>query len=352
MARLTNGIGGISRRGFLSSGSASLAAFLMPHPLSSVPHEARSSSARPAPVRRDVSFSSSGAELRGWLYTPHAEGRWPLVVMAHGYSATRGMTTDKYAEVLCDSGAAVLLFDHRGFGASGGEPRRQINTWIQARGYLDALAFARTRAEVDPTRIALWGDSLSAGVALVAAAIDPRVAALIVQVPALGATLPPPDPDGALFRALRDTVLTGNVEPKPEEIDGPMPVVSDDPVRRPSALQPLTAYRWFIEYGGRFGSGWVNDVTRARPKTPAPWHPGLCARHVSCPSLFIVSPQDEMPGAVPAVTRDAFDQISAPKQWVDVEGGHFGLLYFPSPEFERASSVQSRFLADHVLRRR
>lgn len=29
--------------------------------------------------------------------------------------------------------------------------------------------------------------------------------------------------------------------------------------RRPSALQPLTAYRWFIEYGGRFATGWVND---------------------------------------------------------------------------------------------
>jgi len=40
-----------------------------------------------------------------------------------------------------------------------------------------------------------------------------------------------------------------------------MPVVSDNQVRRPSPLQPLTAYRWFIEYGGRLGTQWVNDVT-------------------------------------------------------------------------------------------
>src|SRR5688572_12267028 len=105
--------------------------------------------------------------------------------MTHGFSSTRPMTTDKYAEVFGAGGAAVLLYDHRGFGGSGGEPRRQINPWIQARGYLDALAFARTLPDMDPVRIAVWGDSLSAGVALVVAAIDPRIAALVVQVPAL-----------------------------------------------------------------------------------------------------------------------------------------------------------------------
>jgi hypothetical protein len=36
----------------------------------------------------------------------------------------------------------------------------------------------------------------------------------------------------------------------------------------PRALQPLTAYRWFIEYWGRLATGWVNDLTRPQPKTP------------------------------------------------------------------------------------
>lgn len=125
-----------------------------------------------------------------------------------------------------------------------------------------------------------------------------------------------------------------------------MPVVSDDQVRRPSALGPLTAYRWFIEYGGRFGSGWVNDVTRAQPKTSVPWHAGLCAAHISCPTLFAVSPDDEMPGAVPAVARDAFDKLLGPKEWIDIDGGHFGLLYHPSDEFDRASSAQAQFFTE------
>lgn len=339
----------MTRRRFLSSSSASAGALVvMSNPVLASP-VAASSQANAAPGRRDVTFSSQGVQLRGWFYEPEAPPPWPLVVMAHGYSATRQMTADKYAEVLGSAGAAVLLFDHRGFGASDGQPR-QINTWIQARGYLDAIAFARRDANVDGSRIAVWGDSLSGGVALVVAAVESSVAALVVQVPALGSAIPPADPDGTLFRTLRETVLTGAVEPtSPDEIDGPMPVVSDDPIRRPAALPPLTAYRWFIEYGGRFGSGWMNDVTRARPKTPVAWLPALCAAHVSCPSLFVVSPQDEMSGAVPEVSRNAFDNIRAEKEWVEIDGGHFGLLFFPSPEFEHASSVQARFVARYLV---
>lgn len=300
-------------------------------------------------MRQDVTFSSEGADLSGWLYMPDSGPPWPLVVMAHGFSATRHMTADKYAEVFHKAGLAVLLYDHRGFGDSGGEPRQQLNPWIQARGYRDAISYARSVEGVDVSRVAIWGDSFSGGVALAVAGMDERVAALVVQVPAIGRELPPADPDGSLYRALKETILWGAVEPSSEgEVQGPMPVVSDDQVRRPSALQPLTAYRWFIEYGGRFATGWVNDLTRAQPKTPVAWHSGLCARHVSCPSLFLVSPHDEMAGASPAVARDAYEKLAGPREWIEVGGGHFGLLYFPSEEFEWASSAQARFLAEHL----
>lgn len=57
------------------------------------------------------------------------------MIMAHGFSATiNGMTADRYAEVFHNTGFAVLLYDHRNFGISDGDPRQQINPWIQARG--------------------------------------------------------------------------------------------------------------------------------------------------------------------------------------------------------------------------
>jgi pimeloyl-ACP methyl ester carboxylesterase len=299
----------------------------------------------------ELQFTSENAALSGTFYTPAGAPPWPLVVMAHGFSATRAMTADKYAAVLRSAGLAVLLYDHRGFGRSGGEPRLQINPWVQARGYRDAITFGATLKGVDASRIGIWGDSFSGGVALAVAAIDRRVAALVIQVPAIGTELPPSDPEGALCRAFEQTLLTGHVEPSAEEVDGPMPVVSDDQARRPSALKPMTAYRWFSEYGGHAGSGWVNEITRARPRTPVAWHAALCASKVTCPSLFMVAPDDEMPASMPTVARNAFEKLSGPKEWVDIEGGHFGLLYHPSPIFEQAASAQARFFARHLARR-
>jgi fermentation-respiration switch protein FrsA (DUF1100 family) len=301
-------------------------------------------------MMQDVKFKSEGVELSGWLYIPGSQPPWPIVVMAHGYSATRRhMTAENYAEVFQARGLAVLLYDHYGFGDSGGEPRLQVNTWRQARGFIDAVTYISDLEDVNADRIALWGDSLAGAIAAAVAGIDDRIAALVVQVPAFGSGLPPEDPDGSLYRAFKETILSGDIEPSREEVEGPMPVVSDDQVRRPSALTPLTAYRWFIEYGGHLGSKWVNDVTRARPNTAAPWHPGLTAGHITCPSLFIVSPEDEMPGAVPAVARDTYNKIAGSKEWFEIGGGHFGLVYFPSTEFAEASSAQAHFLSKHLI---
>ena len=304
-----------------------------------------------ASTRRDVTFRSGTAELRGWLYLPAGRPRFSLVIMSHGFSATRRMTADQYAEHFRAAGLAVLLYDHRGFGDSGGEPRLQINPWVQAREYLDAFAYARTLPEIDGEHIGLWGDSFSGGVALAVAGIDHRVAALVIQVPAIGSELPPDDPDGARRKLFEETILAGPIEPSgPDEVEGPMPVVSEDQVRRPSALTPLTACRWFMEYGGRPGSGWVNEVTRARPKTRAPWQPALAAAAVTCPAQFLVSPDDEMRGSRPAVARAAYEKIAGEKEWIDIEGGHFGLIYVPSPEFNRAVREQTRFFLQHIGR--
>jgi hypothetical protein len=45
-----------------------------------------------------------------------------------------------------------------------------------------------------------------------------------------------------------------------------------------------------------------------------------------------------------SVARQAYDLIPGPKQWYDIPGGHFGLLYCPSELFDEASRVQTEFL--------
>jgi pimeloyl-ACP methyl ester carboxylesterase len=298
---------------------------------------------------RIVEFPSEGATLRGRLYVRERASRHlPGVVMAHGTSATITMVADRYAEMLYEAGFAVLLYDHRSFGLSGGEPRQQINPWVQMRGYRDAITFMETLPGIDATRIAIWGDSYSAGQVIAVGAIDARVGAIVAQVPACGSQPPPDDPDGSLFAAIRETLLNGDVCGSPETTIGPLPVVSFDQLGTPSLLTPISAYRWFIEYGGRHGTNWLNWVTRVMPTTPAPYHPGLCAPHLQAPILFMIAPEDEMPGSHPAVSRLAFAAAPAPKELFEIGGGHFGLLYYPSELFDQASRVQRDFLIRYL----
>ena len=74
------------------------------------------------------------------------------------------------AEVFAAAGVSALLFDHRNLGASGGEPRQEINPWVQCRGYRDAIDFASMLADHDPARIGIWGDSFSGGEVFLVAA--------------------------------------------------------------------------------------------------------------------------------------------------------------------------------------
>lgn len=320
-------------------------------PLSNSPSVGQGAVAsRSSPTVEDVTFPSQGASLRGLLFLPEDSGtRPPIVIMAHGTTATVRMVTDRYAEAFARAGLAVLLYDHRNLGRSGGEPRQEINPWIQCRGYLDAIRFAQTLDGIDPTRLALWGDSYSAGEVIVVGAVDDRVKAIVAQCPVCGAEMPSHEPSRANFEAVREILLRGDVSGSPETTIGPMPVVSPDQAGTPSLLPPIQAFRWFVDYGGRAGTHWINRVTRCVPDTAVPYNPVLCAPYVRAPILMMVAPEDEMLHANYEVASFAYDLMPEPKEWYDIRDGHFGLLYYPGEVFEEASRRQIEFLRRRLL---
>lgn len=299
---------------------------------------------------RAVEFTSEGATLRGFLITA-ASGSVPrpCVVLGHGTSATVQMVAIEYARSFARAGLAALIYDHRNLGFSDGEPRGEINPWVQCRGFVDALTFAEVQPEVDPSRLALWGDSFAGGEVLLVAACDPRPKAVIAQTPSLGATVPEVEPSEEALRLTRETLLGGDVSGGLAHTTGPLPVVSFDPASVPSLLLPIQAFRWFIDWGGRPGSGWVNRVTRIAPPTPIPFLPFVCAPFMKARTMFMVAPDDEMVGANPEVSRQAFALVVAEKVWYEIRGGHFGLIYYPSERFNEACGVQVKFLRDTLL---
>ena len=134
--------------------------------------------------REDVVFTSHGERCAGWFYSAEGVERASCVVMAHGLAGVKEMRLDAYAERFAAAGHHVLVFDYRHFGASTGEPRQLLDIGRQHEDWAAAVAYARSRPEVDADCIVLWGSSLSGG-HVIAVADKVRPAAVISQVPHL-----------------------------------------------------------------------------------------------------------------------------------------------------------------------
>jgi serine/threonine protein phosphatase PrpC len=91
------------------------------------------------------------------------------------------------------------------------------------------VKFAERLDEVDPERVALWGDSYTGGQVIVVGAIEPRVKA-IVKIPVFGAEPPEVDPNRANVDIITKILSRGDVRGSAETTIGFMPVVSFDQV--------------------------------------------------------------------------------------------------------------------------
>ena len=138
-------------------------------------------------VREDVRFTVDGdVKLGAWLYLPDGpHSRSPAVTMAHGYAGIREHGIARFAEAFAAAGFVVLLHDHRTFGVSDGEPRQDVDPWRQIADWRRAISYLESRAEVDASRIGIWGTSYAGGHALVLGATDRRVACVVAQVPTI-----------------------------------------------------------------------------------------------------------------------------------------------------------------------
>lgn len=121
---------------------------------------------QPYPYRsEDVTFPSGDVTLAGTVTTPEGPGPFPAVVMITGSGAQdRDETLAGHkpflvlADALTRAGVAVLRTDDRGVGRSGGSaagtPYADLADDARA-----GVAHLRTRPEVDPARIGLFGHS-------------------------------------------------------------------------------------------------------------------------------------------------------------------------------------------------
>ncbi len=129
-------------------------------------------------VRSEVSFRSGDLTLRGTVIAPAEAGaRRPGVVLVHGAGAgTRRDRLMPAAEAFATRGLVTLVYDKR---AAGYTPSRRDFSQL-ADDALAAAALLRTRPEVDPAKVGLWGVSEGGWVVPIAAARAPDLAFIIV----------------------------------------------------------------------------------------------------------------------------------------------------------------------------
>jgi dienelactone hydrolase len=134
--------------------------------------------------REDVQFASGDAQCAAWLFRPAEMSRpAPCVVMASGFSCVRDQGLDAFGERFAAAGFAVLAFDYRGFGDSGGEPRLLVRADRQCNDWRAALAYARSLDWVDDRRIAIWGFSAGGGHVQLLALTEPGIGAAVCVAP-------------------------------------------------------------------------------------------------------------------------------------------------------------------------
>jgi fermentation-respiration switch protein FrsA (DUF1100 family) len=296
-------------------------------------------------MRTDIAFKAyDGTTLRGWHYTPDASGRHPTIIMAHGFSAVKEMYLDKYAEAFAKAGFASVVFDNRNFGASDGEPRQEIDPWMQVRDYSDAITFAQGLDQTDTGRIGIWGSSYSGAHVLVVAAIDRRVKCVVSQVPLISGyhgfrRLVRADFIAGLhegFHAERAKLAAGGSPTM-------LPVVAADPTA-PSALPTADSYTWFTETAALRAPSWRNEVTLRTIEYGFGYEPGAYLSLISpTPLMLIVAVKDHL--TVSDLSIGAYEQAHEPKRLVLLPGGHFDAYV---AGFEQSSGPACDWFRTHL----
>ena len=129
----------------------------------------------------EVSFQSrDGLRLAGWYIPAAGTLPSPAVVLAHGWSRSRAEVLP-HADFLHRAGFSVLLFDQRNRGESDGDA--VTVGLLEQHDLAGALDYVVARPDVDARRIGVFGMSTGGVVALLVAAGDERIRAIVTESP-------------------------------------------------------------------------------------------------------------------------------------------------------------------------
>lgn len=154
---------------------------------------------------------SEGTRMAADLFVPDdlkAGERRPAILLCHGWAGPKAHLSRTYAPYFCAAGFVCLTFDYRGWYESDArlvtmdrqpavdadgyisvraKPVREVvDPLDQNRDIRNAIDFLLAEPTVDVDRLGLWGSSFGGGHVIYVAGTDPRIKAVVSQVPGMG----------------------------------------------------------------------------------------------------------------------------------------------------------------------
>ncbi len=277
--------------------------------------------------REDVVIVSDGLRLAGVLRRPDTRPLAPGLVLTGPFTGVKEQVVGHYAERLTEHGFATLVFDHRGFGASQGQPRQHENPAGKLQDLLDATSFLASAEGVDPMRLGCVGVCLGGGYAVRHAAFDPRIRALVTIAGAYNDPRAMRDGMGpdAYAAQLRESVGLLQREHDTGEVEY-LPAVA--PEGGAAAMGGQEPFDYYGTSRGRV-PGWQNRVTRLSIRSLLTFDAAGAADFLDATPLCVVHGRTDA-YCSPAGAQAVYDRAPGPKDllWLDTTN-HIDLYDVP-----------------------
>lgn len=194
--------------------------------------------------RKSITIWSQGIRLAGDIYKPgrlKANENIPGILLVPGWGGNKQNLGKNYASHFAKQGFVVLAFDFKGWGESDGpllalEPlpetgiateqalkttqiREVVNPFSMSEDVRAALNYLGAEPGVMADNLGIWGTSMGGGLALVMAASDDRIKALVSQMGPVNYKHNLNDISDQEMRQVEAMVARGELPPYPGPID-------------------------------------------------------------------------------------------------------------------------------------
>lgn len=132
---------------------------------------------------KKVTFTNRyGITLAADMYSPkNADAPLPAIAVCGPFGAVKEQCSGLYAQSMAERGFITLAFDPSFTGESGGQPRYMTSPDINTEDFSAAVDFLVTDPSVNPETVGVIGICGWGGLAINAAAADPRIKATVAS---------------------------------------------------------------------------------------------------------------------------------------------------------------------------